>query len=65
MELGSYKEGTEIDPDLSFVETEEDPTIPVSEHRFNETIWKQWRLSSGNFITDILAKSAKKKDILL
>ncbi|KAF0459840.1 hypothetical protein F8M41_000698 [Gigaspora margarita] len=58
--LCNYEEGTEVDPDLSFQETDEYLTIPMSERLFNEDTWSQWRLSSGNIITDLLAKSAKK-----
>ncbi|CAG8598907.1 11844_t:CDS:10 [Diversispora eburnea] len=59
--LGSYEEGTEINPDLSFQETDEDLTVPVSEQPFREDIWGQWKLGSGKIITDLLAKSANKK----
>ncbi|CAG8633478.1 7221_t:CDS:10 [Cetraspora pellucida] len=58
--LWNYEEGTEVDPDLSFQETDEYLTIPMSERLFNEDTWGQWRLSSGNIITDLLTKSAKK-----
>ncbi|CAG8623391.1 9525_t:CDS:10, partial [Diversispora eburnea] len=58
--LGNYEEGTEIDLDLSFQETDEDLTIPSSERLFNENIWRQWRLGSGKVVTDLLAKFANK-----
>ncbi|CAG8666066.1 11436_t:CDS:10, partial [Acaulospora morrowiae] len=38
--LGNYKEGTEIDPDLSFQETDEDLTMPASERFFNDDTWR-------------------------
>ncbi|RHZ90073.1 hypothetical protein Glove_8g17 [Diversispora epigaea] len=56
--LGSYEEGeTEINPDLSFQETDEDFTALVSEQPFRG----QWKLGSGKIITELLAKSANKK----
>ncbi|RHZ75707.1 hypothetical protein Glove_212g87 [Diversispora epigaea] len=58
--LGNYEEGTEINLDLSFQETDEDLTIPSSERLFNENIWRQWRLGSGKVVTDLLAKFANK-----
>ncbi|CAG8834434.1 11170_t:CDS:10, partial [Gigaspora margarita] len=59
--LGNYEEGTEIDPDLSFQETDEDLAMHVSEQLFNEDTWNQWRLCSGEVISDLLVKSANKK----
>ncbi|CAG8759661.1 20604_t:CDS:2, partial [Racocetra persica] len=58
--LWNYEEGTEVDPNLSFQETDEYLTISMSERPFNEDTWNQWRLSSGNIITDLLAKHANK-----
>ncbi|RHZ44305.1 hypothetical protein Glove_743g8 [Diversispora epigaea] len=58
--LGSYEEGTEINPDYT-CQTDEDLTVPVSEQPSREDIWGQWKLGSGKIIIDFLVKSANKK----